>query len=89
MRDEWDHPAQRKISNLKSSGKFTCQKYKIHSKLVDGQYIYGKNERQFTHPLKKCTVEELSHSMDTLLRLKNNKTARDEYNMEYGVFGDS
>jgi hypothetical protein len=45
-----DHPAQCKISNLKSLGKAACRRCKMHSELVDGQYVYGQSEVQCMHP---------------------------------------
>ena len=84
-----NHPAQCKISNLKSSGKSACRRCKMHSELVDGRYVYGDNENQFIHPPMRRIAKELSHSVNILTRLQNDKAAREEYNMESGVSGDS
>jgi len=84
-----DHPAQCKISNLKSSGRAACRRCKMHSELVDGQYVYGESERQCQHPPERRTAKELRHSVDTLIRLKNDKKARNEHSMDSRVTGDS
>jgi len=61
----------------------------MHSELVDGQYVYGQNEVQCVHPPEKRTAKELRHSMDTYIRLKNDKKSRDKHSMESGISGDS
>ena len=68
-----DHSTQNKISNLKSSGKAACRRCKMHSELVDGQYVYGQNEVQCVHPPERRTARELRYGVDTFIRLKNNK----------------
>ena len=57
--------AQSKIANLKSSGKAACRRCKMHSELVDGQYVYSENERQFVHLLERQTAKELRQSGHT------------------------
>jgi len=62
----------------------------MHLQLVDGQYVYGENERQYLHPPERRTAKELHRrSADILIRLKNGKKARNEHSMDFGVTGDS
>ena len=61
----------------------------MHSELVDGQYVYSENERQFEHPPERQTAKELGQSVDTFIRLKNNKKARSDHSMESDISGDS
>jgi len=61
----------------------------MHSELIDDQYVYNENERQCVHPSEMQTAKELRQSVDTLIRLKNDKKARNEHSMESRVSRDS
>ena len=84
-----DHPAQYKISNLKSSGKSGCRRCKMDStQNADGRYIYGNNEWQAQHPPPRRSAIELHESVRKWRALKNDKEARTQHSMESGVSGD-